>query len=408
MAPVLEAPQQQSTRAQQRRPSPSRRPRLPDPEGLREYSVVYTSNSLNHMSAKFQRVMREVSETLKNVYAAHTVAIVPGSGTYAMEAVARQFGTGRKCLVIRNGYFSYRWSQIFEAGAIPSEEIVLKARPVEESATPSYAPCSLAEVVSTILRERPDVVFAPHVETSSGIMLPDEYIEAVSAAVHDVGGLFVLDCIASGFVWVDMKANGVDVLISAPQKSWGSSPCSGIVLLSSLARQRLESTSSTCFAVDLKKWVTVMEAYENGGHMYHTTMPTDSIRALRDMQEEVALRGFERARQEQFDLGGAVLRMLARRGLRSVAAEGFQAPGVVVVYTDDAGIKSGAKFAAQGLQIAAGVPLKVDDFTDSDEFRTFRLGLFGLDKTGGIPSTLGPLERALDALGICCGPVARL
>lgn len=372
----------------------------PDPAGLLEYSVVYTDRALNHMSEKFQNVMCDVSSTLKHVYQAHTVAIVPGSGSYAMEAAARQFGAGKKCLVVRNGFFSYRWSQIFEQGSIPSEEVVMCARPVagDSSATPAYAPPPIEEVVAAIARERPACVFAPHVETSAGIILPDDYIRAVADATHRVGGLFVLDCIASGCLWVDMAASGVDVLISAPQKGWSGPSCAGLVMLSENAAGVLEKTSSSSFTIDLKKWVAVMAAYEQGGHMYHATMPTDAITVFRDVQNETAAYGFERVKTEQQQLGDAVRAALAKRGIKSVAAEGFGAPGVVVSYTDDERIKSGASFAAQGMQIAAGVPLMVDDYTQSAEFQTFRLGLFGLDKLHNIERTVALLEDRLDGL----------
>jgi aspartate aminotransferase-like enzyme len=374
-------------------------PESPDPDGLLEYSVVYTRRSLNHMSQKFQQVMRDISSTLKNVYGAHSVALVPGGGTYAMESVARQFGTGQKCLVVRNGYFSYRWSQIFEACSIPSEEIVLKGRPVEDGINPSYEPCPIEEVVAAISKHRPQMVFAPHVETSSGIMLPDSYMQILAKAVHDVGGLFVLDCIASGCMWVSMETVGADVIISAPQKSWSASPCAGIVMLSEKGRQRLDETQSTSFAVDLKKWVTVVEAYENGGHMYHATMPTDSITRLRDAQLEMKAYGFERLRQEQCELGQSVRSILAERGFKSVAAAGFGAPGVVVSYTSDPDVKTGSKFAALGMQIAAGVPLMLDEFTSSSpDFRTFRLGLFGIDKLRALKETASCLENTLDSL----------
>jgi aspartate aminotransferase-like enzyme len=385
--------------------SPKNRVPSPDPDGLLEYSVVYTNRSLNHMSRKFQQVMNDISSNLKEVYGAHSLALVPGSGTFAMESVARQFGTNRKCLVIRNGYFSYRWSQILEMGSIASEEIVMKGRPVEEGSTPAYAPCPLGEVSQAIREQRPAVVFAPHVETSSGMILPDSYIKGVADAVHAVGGLFVLDCIASGCFWVDMRALGVDVLISAPQKGWSSSPCVGIVMLSKAAREVLDETTNTVFALDLKKWVSVMEAYEKGGHMYHSTMPTDAIIRFRDVQLETKAYGFERARQEQIRLGEAVRRLLAHTGFKSVAAPGFGAPGVVVSYTPDPEMKSGAKFAALGLQIAAGVPLMLDDFTTSSpDFITFRLGLFGIDKLSNMEETIGRLEKALFALS----PTSRL
>jgi len=367
-----------------------------DPDGLEEYSVVYTNRALNHMSKTFQQVMRDISSTLKAVYAAQSVALVPGSGTFAMEAVARQFGTDRKCMVIRNGYFSYRWSQIFEFGNIPAQEIVLKAQPVDNSSRPAYAPCPLAQVLATIQEERPDVVFAPHVETSAGMILPDDYLKAVADAVHEVGGIFVLDCIASGCLWVNMVKVGVDVLITAPQKGWSASPCAGVVLLSAEGRRRLEETKGTSFALDLKKWVGVMEAYEAGGHMYHTTMPTDAIKVFWDVQQETARYGFERAKQEQLYLGRAMRSALTQRGFKSVAADGFQAPCVVVVYTDDVDMKSGVKFAQQGIQTAAGVPLMVDSFTESPRFQTFRLGLFGLDKIQNIDNVVLRFAKALD------------
>ncbi len=364
-----------------------------DPDGLLEYSVVYTDRSLNHMSRAFQGVMKDVSTTLKKVYNAHSVAIVPGSGTFGMEAVARQFATGRKCLVIRNGWFSYRWTQIFDMGAIPSESLVLKARQVDGSRQAPFIPAPIDEVVRTIREYRPDVVFAPHVETSAGMMLPDDYLGQVADAVHGVDGLFVLDCIASGTVWVDMQAAGVDVLISAPQKGWSASPCCGLVMLSELARARIDSTTSTSFACDLRKWLQIMETYEQGAHAYHATMPTDGLTRLRDIMKETEAYGFARVRAEQLELGAQVRALFATKGIRSVAAEGFQAPGVVVSYTDDDAIRTGAKFAAEGLQIAAGVPLQCDEPAD---FKTFRLGLFGLDKLHNPERTVASLSAALD------------
>ncbi|MEO4045614.1 aminotransferase class V-fold PLP-dependent enzyme [Pseudomonas sp. CAU 1711] len=364
-----------------------------DPEGLLEYSVVYTDRSLNHMSQSFQGVMRDISSTLKRVYNAHAVAVVPGSGTFGMEAVARQLASGQKCLVLRNGWFSYRWTQIFEMGRIPSEALVLKARPVSEGAQAAFAPAPLDEVLATIAAERPQLVFAPHVETASGMILPDEYLRAVADAVHAVGGLFVLDCIASGTLWVDMQACGVDVLISAPQKGWSASPCCALVMLSEAARARVEATQSSSFACDLKKWLQIMQAYEQGGHAYHATMPSDALARFRDAMQEAEARGFAKVCEQQRELGRRVRALLASRGFRSVAAEGFEAPGVVVCYTDDAQIKNGSKFAAQGLQIAAGVPLQCDEPAD---FQTFRLGLFGLDKLGHVERTVATLEQALD------------
>jgi len=364
-----------------------------DPDGLIEYSVVYTDRSLNHMSQSFQGVMKDISSTLKQVYNAHAVAVVPGSGTYGMEAVARQLATDQKCLVIRNGWFSYRWTQIFEMGRIPSESIVLKARPVAEGPQAAFAPAPLDEVLATIASEKPQLVFAPHVETSSGMILPDDYLRAVSDAVHAVGGLFVLDCIASGTLWVDMQACGIDVLISAPQKGWSASPCCALVMLSEAAQARVEATQSSSFACDLKKWLQIMQAYEQGGHAYHATMPSDALARFRDAMLEAQAIGFAKVREQQQELGDRVRALLAARGFNSVAAKGFEAPGVVVCYTDDAQIKNGAKFAAQGLQIAAGVPLQCDEPAD---FQTFRLGLFGLDKLGNIERTVATLEQALN------------
>jgi len=367
----------------------------PDPDGLLEYSVVYTDRALNHMSQAFQGVMRDISRILKQVYRAHAAIVVPGSGTFGMEAVARQFATGRKCLVIRNGWFSYRWTQIFDMGGIPSESTVLKARPVEAGPQAAFAPAPIGEVVAAIRDTKPDLVFAPHVETAAGMILPDDYLRAVAAAVHEVGGLFVLDCIASGTIWVDMLACGVDVLISAPQKGWSSSPCCALVMLGERARERIDATTSTSFACDLKKWLQIMEAYEKGGHAYHATMPTDALTALRSVMQETERYGFDKVRAEQQELGDRVRALLASRGFKSVAAEGFQAPGVVVSYTDDPEIQSGRKFIAQGLQTAAGVPLQCDEPAD---FRTFRIGLFGLDKLHDIERSVSSLEKALDAI----------
>ena len=367
-----------------------------DPDGLLEYSVVYTDRALNHMSQAFQGVMRDISSTLKKVYAAEAVVVVPGSGTFAMEAVARQFATGKKCLIIRNGWFSFRWSQILEAGAIAEESIVLKARPVEAGPTPSYAPPPIEEVVAKIHEEKPDIVFAPHVETAAGMMLPDDYLRAVGAAAHAVGGVFVLDCIASGTIWVDMAACDVDVLISAPQKGWSGSPCCGLVMLSPLGLDLLGNSKSTSFACDLGKWHQIMQAYESGGHAYHATMPTDGLRTLRDVMAETEAYGFAVVRDQQQELGDKVRALLERRGIISVAAKGFQAPGVVVSYTDDPDIQSGKKFLAAGLQIAAGVPLQCDE---PEDFQTFRIGLFGLDKLRNVDRTVATLEAALGNLG---------
>lgn len=364
-----------------------------DPDGLLEYSVVFTDRSLNHMSQTFQTVMRDISHTLKDVYNAHSTIVIPGSGTYGMEAVARQFATNQKCLIVRNGWFSYRWTQIFEMGNIPSKAEALKARKTSSASQAPFAPAPIDEVVANILTERPALVFAPHVETSSGIMLPDDYISAMADAVHSIGGMLVIDCIASGTVWLDMKACGIDILLSAPQKGWSSSPCCGLVMLSELARQRIDETTSSSFACDLAKWLQIMEAYENGGHAYHATMPTDSLRQFRDVMIETQEYGFEKVKTEQLALGKEVRNLLTSKGINSVAAPGFEAPGVVVSYTNDSAIQNGKKFVSQGLQIAAGVPLKCDE---GDDFQTFRLGLFGLDKLHNIDRTLANLEQAMN------------
>lgn len=366
-----------------------------DPDGLLEFSVVFTDRSLNHMSKSFQGVMNDISDTLREVYNAEAVVVVPGGGTYGMEAVARQFATAKNCLVIRNGYFSFRWSQILDIGGIDSGTVVLKARPVSSAHQAPFAPVPIDEAVSAIKNERPSVVFAPHVETSSGMLLPDGYVRALADATHAVGGLFVLDCIASGELWVDMKAGGVDVLISAPQKGWSSSPCSALVMLSQRALDRIGETTSTSFACDLRKWLDIMRAYEGGGHAYHATLPTDALKKFRDAMLETAGVGFQNVRQAQLELGRKVRRMLEDRGYPSVAAEGYQAPGVVVSYTDDPDIQNGRKFMELGLQIAAGVPLMCDE---PDDFRSFRLGLFGLDKLADIDGTVKRLSYALDQI----------
>ena len=366
-----------------------------DPDGLLEYSVVYTDRAINHMSQRFQGVMKDISKTLKHVYNAQSAIVIPGSGTFGMEAVARQFATHQQCLVIRNGWFSYRWSQILDMGSIPSATIVLKAKPLEDSKDSAFAPPPIDEVVAAIMATKPAVVFAPHVETSSGILLPDDYLRQVSHAVHAVGGLFVLDCIASGTIWVDMLATGVDVLISAPQKGWSSSAGCAFVMLSPLAREKIETTQSTSFACDLHKWLQIMESYEQGAVAYHTTMPTDALTVLRGVMDETAAYGFDKVRAEQQELGNRVRALLIAKGFKSVAAEGFQAPGVVVSYTNDDGIQSAKKFAAEGLQTAAGVPLQCDERAD---FKTFRIGLFGLDKLHNIDRTVANLAKALDAI----------
>jgi aspartate aminotransferase-like enzyme len=364
-----------------------------DPDGLLEYSVVFTDRSLNHMSASFQTVMRDISGMLKEVYNADAVALIPGGGSYGMEAVARQFGTDAHALIVRNGWFSYRWTQIFDAGKFTSDETVCMARQTGNGVTAPFAPAPIDEVTAKIRESKPDVVFAPHVETSAGLILPDDYITAMATAAHEVGALMVLDGIASGCAWVDMKATGVDVLISAPQKGWSASPSAGLVMMSERAVERLANTTSSSFAMDLKKWHQIMQAYENGGHAYHATMPTDALRAFRDTMLETKEYGFDRLRDAQWALGNGVRAMLADKGVKSVAAEGFGAPGVVVSYTSDPDVQNGKKFAAEGLQIAAGVPLQVGE---PEGFKTFRLGLFGLDKLYDVDGALARLKTALD------------
>ncbi|MDG1863500.1 MAG: aminotransferase class V-fold PLP-dependent enzyme [Yoonia sp.] len=366
-----------------------------DPDGLMEFSVVFTDRSLNHMSNTFQRVMTDISSMLKEVYQADEVALVPGGGTYGMEAVARQFGGGAHALIVRNGWFSYRWTQIFEAGDFAAKTTVLKARQAGNDTRAPFAPAPIEEVVAAIREAKPDVVFAPHVETSAGLILPDEYLKAMADAAHEVGALLVLDCIASGCVWVDMKATGVDVLISAPQKGWSATPSAGLVMMSERAAARLVETTSDSFAMDLKKWRAIMAAYEGGGHAYHLTMPTDGLRSFRDTMLETKDYGFEKLKAAQWSLGQQVRGILAAKGIKSVAAEGFQAPGVVVSYTDDPAVQNGSAFAAKGMQIAAGVPLQCDE---PDDFRTFRLGLFGLDKLYDVDGTVARLTPVLDAV----------
>jgi aspartate aminotransferase-like enzyme len=366
-----------------------------DPDGLLEFSVVFTDRSLNHMSKRFQEVMRDISTTLREVYNADAAVVIPGGGTVGMEAVARQFATDKNVMVVRNGWFSYRWSQILDAGKIPTRTHVMNAARAADHHQAPFAPPAIEDIVKEIRDRKPDVVFAPHVETSSGIILPDDYIKAIADAVHGFGGLFVLDCIASGAIWVDMGATGVDVLISAPQKGWSSSPSSGLVMLNKAGVDALSETTSTSFALDLAKWHQIMQAYLNGGHAYHSTMPTDALAAFRDTLHETRDYGFEKVRAEQEALGRRVREVLAQRGYASVAARGFEAPGVIVSYTDNPAIQNGSAFAAKGMQIAAGVPLQCDE---PEDYSTFRLGLFGLDKLHDVNRSVERLTKVLDAI----------
>ncbi len=387
---MIDASEQQETEM------PSLLPQI-DPDGLLEFSVVYTDRALNHMSKSFQGVMKDISRMLKTVYHARSAVLVPGSGTFGMEAVARQFAGDKKVLIIRNGWFSYRWTQILDMGRITTDSTVLKARRTGAEKQAPWVPAPIGEVVAAIHDKKPDVVFAPHVETASGMILPDDYLRALAEAVHAVGGLFVLDCIASGAMWVNMEETGVDVLVSAPQKGWSSSPCCAMVMLSSRARAAIDATTSSSFACDLKKWLQIMETYEGGGHAYHATMPTDALTRLREVMLETESYGFEKVRAEQIEIGSKVRALFESRGITSVAATGFKAPGVVVSYTEDPEIQSSKKFLAQGLQTAAGVPLQCDEPAD---FMTFRVGLFGLEKWHNVDRTVAQLASALDRLGI--------
>ncbi len=364
-----------------------------DPDGLLEFSVVYTDRSVNHMSQAFREVMCDISSGLKEVYGADAVAVVPGGGTYGMEAVARQLATGKRVLVLRNGWFSVRWSQIFEACGIPASETVLTAYRSTPGPRQPFAPAPIEEVVAAIQQQRPDLVFAPHVETASGMILPDDYLRQVAEATHAAGGLFVLDCIASGAVWVDMRELGIDVLISAPQKGWSASPCAALVMLSEAGTAAVESSTSSSFANDLGRWLQIMRAYEGGGHAYHATLPTDGLATFRDALHEAREMGFETAKQRQLELGRRVRALLAAHGLPSVAAEGFGAPGVAVSYIDEGGIV--ARFAAAGAQVAGGVPLRCGE---GEDFQTFRVGLFGLDKLADVDGTVARFEAALGAV----------
>ncbi|WP_420427687.1 alanine--glyoxylate aminotransferase family protein [Algiphilus sp.] len=365
----------------------------PDPDGLHEFSVVFTDRSLNHMSARFQRVMRDLSDMLRHSYAAESAVIVPGGGTMGMEAVARQFATGKRCLVVRNGWFSYRWSQILDAGGIAAETTVLQAEPDSGAADAAWSPPAIEEVVEAIRAHQPEMVFAPHVETSAGLLLPDDYIRTLAEATHEAGGLFVLDCVASGALWIDMAALGVNILISAPQKTWSATPCAALVMLGAEATQRIEHTRSSSFACDLKQWLNIMRAYEGGGHAYHATLPTDGLVHLHEAMRETRDFGLEKARSALLKLGNGVRATLRERGFKSVAAPGFEAPGVVVFHTSNPDIHSGKCFAEQGLQIAKGVPLMCGE---PEAFLTFRVGLFGLDKLYDVDATIERFSAGVD------------
>ncbi len=366
-----------------------------DPDGLLEYSVVYTDRAVNHMSARFQLAMRDIHVALCSVYQAEHAVVVPGSGSFAMEAVARQFARDQHCLVVRNGWFSFRWSQILDMSGIAAKVDVMLAQPADSSGTPSYAPPAIDALRERILSDKPSVVFAPHVETSAGMQLSDEYISALAEAVHEVGGLLVLDCVAAGTTWVDMKKTGVDVLVSAPQKGWSASPCAGLAMLSARAVEALSATQSDSFAMDLAKWSSIMQAYLDGKHAYHATMPTDSLIVFRDTIQEMEAIGFDALKQRQAELGKHVRAAFDARGFQSVAIVGWQASGVAVYHTEDDALHTGRAFAERGVQIAAGVPLQIGE---PDTYKTFRIGLFGVDKLKDVDAAVQRLVSVLDEI----------
>ena len=168
-----------------------------------------------------------------------------------------------------------------------------------------------------------------------------------------------------------------------------------MVAMSDRAREKIESTQSSSFSMDLKKWLQIVETYEKGAHVYHTTMPTDALKILRNVMKETQDLGFDLLKAKQLELGTKVRALMESKGYPSVAAKGFQAPGVVVSYTKDPEIQSGKKFIALGLQTAAGVPLQCDERPD---FRTFRIGLFGLEKLEHVDRTVQHLEKALEKI----------
>ncbi|MDO4442203.1 MAG: aminotransferase class V-fold PLP-dependent enzyme [Moraxella sp.] len=363
-----------------------------DPDGLLEYSVVYTDRALNHMSKVFQGVMRDLSAELKSLYQADAVAIVPGSGTSGMEAVARAFALDKDVVIIRNGWFSYRWTQILEATSVAKSSKAFCASHTEP-AQAVFAPADIDEVVAFIREHRPQVVFAPHVETASGMMLSDDYIKALGEAVHEVGGILVIDCIASGCIWLDMKELGIDVLISAPQKGLSSTPCAGLVMMTERAKELALASTPSSFALDLKAWINIMTAYENGGHAYYATMPTDGLKQLRDALFEAKAVGYDTLKAAQIKLGQSILQVLNDKGIKSVAHPDYQARGVVVCHAPSDAVHKGVAFAEQGLQIAAGTPLQVGE---PDGYQSFRIGLFGLDKLTDVEGTVARFKAAAD------------
>ncbi|MDO5726803.1 MAG: aminotransferase class V-fold PLP-dependent enzyme [Bowdeniella nasicola] len=360
-----------------------------DAGGLLEYSVVFTDRAVNHMSQRFCHGMQRLLDILRTTYAADTAVVIPGGGTYAMEAVARHFFTDKRTLIVRNGFFSYRWSQINAAARLTDTEAVICARQEVNEATAAFTPPSIEEVTAAIRANRSEVVCAAHVETAAGMLLSDDYLREVAAATHEVGGIFILDCIASGPLWVDMEDIGVDVLISAPQKGWSGSPTAGYVMLNARARRAVADSTGSSFALDLRTWMDIADAYVGGSHAYHATMPTDTLLAnVRAMEETLNL-GLDQARERQWELGNGIRQVCEQAGFTSVAAPPWQAPTVAVMYCPDPTIV--AAYADVGVQVAAGVPLKVGE---REDYSAFRLGLFGLDKLTDVPAAIARLRRA--------------
>ena len=364
---------------------------------VRVLGIVFLlfSHPFSHPNAPLTRsqIMNDIDSTMKEAYNATSTIVMPGSGSYGMEAVARQWATNKKVMVLRNGYFSYRWTDIFDQTGIPAETIVLKGVPADDSAQPQFKPHPIEDVVAAIKSEKPSVVFAPHVETSTGIILPDDYLRKISQAVHAHGGLFVLDCIASGTVWVDMKDTGVDCILSAPQKGWTGPACASLMMLSERGDHVTRNSTSTSMVINMRKWLEIMDAYNNGGFAYYTTMPTDALNLFRDAALETKELGFKKAADMAWELGNECRTMMKSKGLRTVSAPGYEAPGVSVWYTGEPDMFN--KFKSHGFQIAAGVPFMINE--PPGNF-TFRIGLFGLDKLQRKETTIKTLEKTLDRI----------
>jgi aspartate aminotransferase-like enzyme len=387
---------------------------IPKQGPFHEYSVVYTDRVFNLMSPVFQEAMVTVSTELKACYKAAACVLIPGSGTYAMEAVARQFAWKKSVVIVRNGYFSYRWSDIMHVCELPAHETVIQAKPVDATeARPQLAPPSIESVVAAIREHKPALVCAPHVETSTGILLSKDYIRALSAATHEVGGLLCIDGIAAGMVWLDMVELGVDVYVTAPQKGWTGPACVGIAMLSEAGVKAAKHSQSNSFCCNLAQWLVVMDEYENKekkgpGFKYYTTLPTDAIMQFRDRILETKKIGYETTQKNMEELGRRVRAELAQRGFKSVAADGWGAPGVVVVYSHIDGAV--AKFKGAGLQIAGGVNwmLGQDKWAHPIDptTATFRLGLFGIDKVQNVTECVTRLTKAVDSIVATHAPKA--